>query len=543
MMATQTQSFLQGEVADGKYPLLKYLGGSEHSSVFLTRHGNVHPGDAAIKLLPARAGGAAAQLSLWRLAKNLAHPNLIRILDMGRCQIGSASMLYVVTELASENLGEIIPQRPLSAEETREVLASLLDALVFMHSRGFVHGHIKPSNIMAVGEQLKLSTDGICRLGDAVEHNGATSIYDAPEGSRSGASTAGDIWALGVTLVEVLTQETPEWNASDRRDPVPPETMPPPFPEIVRHCLRRDPKNRWPAATLQAHVPSAKAVATPARVAANAPAATTTASNTASTEEAAANARRYVTWGAVAAIVLATILAGAKLVGRRGTSPTASAPAHAVAQNHASANPTPARTIPAPPQHAAASSAAGTRPAERVATNGPPAKPGQAAPQSASLPAQGVSAPKPTPLRAAPPAVATAEHTSTPKPGTIRAASPPAPGFSNGGAVSTSSANGSAPGRVLERVMPDVLKSASNTIWGTVRVGVRVSVDTSGNVTGAELQAAGPSRYFARVSVDAARKWRFAPAMRNGQAAPSAWLLHFGYRKDGTSVEPEQVKP
>jgi TonB family protein len=91
--------------------------------------------------------------------------------------------------------------------------------------------------------------------------------------------------------------------------------------------------------------------------------------------------------------------------------------------------------------------------------------------------------------------------------------------------------------------MPDVPRNASNTIWGTVRVGVRVLVDAAGNVTQAEIQSEGPSRYFARLSLEAARKWHFAPPAQNGQAVASVWLLHFGYRHDGMGVEPEQTKP
>lgn len=533
-MATQTQSFLQGEVADGKYPLLRYLGGSDHSSVFLTRHGNVHPGEAAIKLLPARPGNAAAQLSLWRLAQNLSHQHLIRILDMGRCQMGNAPMLYVVTELAGENLGEIVPQRPLSAEEARDVLASVLDALAFMHSRGFVHGHIKPSNIMAVGEQLKLSSDGIFRLGDAVEHNGATSIYDPPEGSRSGASTAGDIWALGVMLVEVLTQEPPEWNPSDRRDPVPPETMPPPFPEIVRHCLRRDPKSRWSAATIQAHVP--RTVTAPVRPAVMVP--------EVEREESPVDARRCTAWGVALVILLATILAGVKLVGRHAGAPASQTAAPAT-QNKL--KPEPARTLspPASIRHAEATPAAEARTPERVAPKEP-----------AAVPKRVASTPAPMPARVSPPVVAAAKRPSAPPsaasstksssvapssatPSSAVLATTVAPE----GAAARASAKGSIPGRVLDRVMPDVPKKASNTIWGTVRVGVKVQVDRSGNVTQAELQSGGPSRYFARLSLDAAREWRFAPPMQDGKGVASVWLLHFGYTNKGMSVEPEQAQP
>jgi eukaryotic-like serine/threonine-protein kinase len=555
-MATQTQSFLQGELVDEKYHLRRYLGGSEHSAVFLTQHGGVHLRDAAIKLMPAPPGNAEAKLSRWRLAANLSHRHLVRILEMGRCRVGNAPMLYVVTELASENLGEIIPQRALTPEETRDMLAGLLDALVFLHSRGFVHGRVKPSNIMAVGEELKLSSDSICRLGENVENGSAPSFYDLPEGSRGGATTAGDIWSLGVTLVEVLTQEPPEWSASSRRDPTPPETMPPPFPEIVRHCLRRDPKNRWPAATILAHVP--RTVAAPVRVVQpvaepvvveRAPQASLSEKLNAMTPllrgyaergaTAVANlahrGRRYALPGAAAIGALALIFAGVEFVGRHKAPPATTSQTLAASQTRAQTNSEsqpaieqPARSVPAPPP--------------------------VSAPERATVRPQGNERPKhvvATPERVAPPPEAVAKKIAPKAPAAAAPSSSRPSSSLPASSPSTSGENvapstpiaGVTPGRVLQRALPDVPRKASNTIWGTVRVGVRVSVDASGNVTGASFESAGPSRYFARLSLEAARKWQFAAPTRDGQAVASVWVLHFGYRRDGTNVEPSQVEP
>jgi TonB family protein len=517
-MATQTQSFLQGEVVEGKFPLQRYLGGSDHSAVFLTKYGDIHPKDAAIKLLAAPPGNAEAQLSRWRLAANFSHPHLIRILDMGRCQLGNASLLYVITELAGENLAEILPERALTAEEARDMLASLLDALVFMHSRGFVHGHIKPSNIMAVGEELKLSSDGICRLGEAVETNGSTSVYDPPEGSRSGATRGGDIWSLGVTLVEVLTREPPEWNASERRDPAPPETMPPPFPELARHCLRRDPKNRWSAATILAHLPKTIAAAPPRAVSRSASRSTdpsTGGSAAASVTRAEGQppaSRRYAIGAAGLAAALLLIFAGVKVVGRREAAPVSQVTTPVVARDQRSSEPVRTR----PPS-------AATHPGVALPENAAP-KPVVPTPERVAAPAVKPTSPAPV------------QHAPVP-------ATPPASTASTESAAPQRSAAEVTPGRVLQRVLPDVPRQASGTIWGTVRVGVKVRVDSSGTVTGAELESAGPSRYFARLSVEAARKWQFVAPQQNGRAVASVWLLHFGYTHDGTGVEPKQMEP
>lgn len=69
-----------------------------------------------------------------------------------------------------------------------------------------------------------------------------------------------------------------------------------------------------------------------------------------------------------------------------------------------------------------------------------------------------------------------------------------------------------APTSAINEVIPDVPRSALNTIRGTVRVSVRVSVDKQGTVVDAAAEDRGPSRYFERLALEAAKKWTFTPA-------------------------------
>ncbi|MDR3721260.1 MAG: TonB family protein, partial [Candidatus Acidoferrales bacterium] len=80
-----------------------------------------------------------------------------------------------------------------------------------------------------------------------------------------------------------------------------------------------------------------------------------------------------------------------------------------------------------------------------------------------------------------------------------------------------------------------------DTFRGAVRVGVRVRVDASGKVASADLDSAGPSKYFANLAVKAARNWEFTPAKVDGQNAPSEWLLRFEFAQDGTKVTSVQA--
>src|SRR5258708_33220949 len=71
----------EGRTVDGRFPLQRYLGGSDHSAVFLTvtQPSGGDSEKAAIKLIPADAVDAKQQFSRWKAASELAHPNLFRI--------------------------------------------------------------------------------------------------------------------------------------------------------------------------------------------------------------------------------------------------------------------------------------------------------------------------------------------------------------------------------------------------------------------------------------------------------------------------------
>src|SRR5262249_8508545 len=57
-----------------------------------------------------------------------------------------------------------------------------------------------------------------------------------------------------MTVVEVLTQQLPGWEESEQVEPVLPDTLPAPFLEVARHCLRRDLWRRWTVADIVAHM-------------------------------------------------------------------------------------------------------------------------------------------------------------------------------------------------------------------------------------------------------------------------------------------------
>ena len=228
------------------FPLQQWLGGSDHSAVFLTEI----PGAsqrAAIKLIKAETGpDAEQQTSRLRATAKLSHPNLIRVFQAGQSTIDGTDVVYVVTECADDNLSQILPTRPLENTEVSTLLPPLLGALSYLHGRGLVHGRIKPSNVLAVGDRLKLSSDQIASFADqnSNSHHRRRDAYDAPETAAGIVSPAGDIWSLGATLVAALTQNV-SFGEDTQRDPGLPATLSEPYRTIARECLHLDPKKRW----------------------------------------------------------------------------------------------------------------------------------------------------------------------------------------------------------------------------------------------------------------------------------------------------------
>jgi TonB family protein len=237
-VATLIESDCVGLTIDGRFPLVRWLGGTEESSVFLTEPDGESGRKAAIKLIPANTADAEIRLAQWEMARTLSHPHLMHIFDCGRCELHGVDVLYVVTEYADEVLSEILGERALTTAETREMLRQVMEALFELHERKLVHGHLQPSNIMVVDDRVKLSTDRLQIAGTAGWVSSSSGKYDAPEASVLTILPAADVWSLGMVLFETLTRRLPR--REGRGDPVALAPPPPPFFGIARECIRVD---------------------------------------------------------------------------------------------------------------------------------------------------------------------------------------------------------------------------------------------------------------------------------------------------------------
>jgi serine/threonine protein kinase len=221
-----TNDFLtrsRDQIIEGTYRLGAVLHHSSTGAVYQTEFGD-DARLAAIKIRRADTPDSEALLTRWRNAIELSHPNLLRVYAAGSSVLNGIPVIYVVMERAEESLAGVLAERPLSEAETHEMLAPTLAALRYLHKKGYAHTNLRPSNILAIGDLLKLSSDSA---------------------ARNAGSPADDMRALGAVIVEALTQEPPKMEEDG--SPYILRAASEPFTDIVRHCLDPDPARRWTA--------------------------------------------------------------------------------------------------------------------------------------------------------------------------------------------------------------------------------------------------------------------------------------------------------
>jgi TonB family protein len=270
----------EGRMLDARLPLRQWLGNTNHSCVYLTEIAGPKSPKVVVKIFPADFFKEDHQLSRWRALAQLNSPYLLRVLDGGRSEIDNTPFFFVVTDFAEEDLGQILPQRALTPDEVEELLPPVLEGLAYLHKNGFVHGHIQPSNIMAMGDKLKLPVDRVYTTGEPRDNTSPLTPYDAPETAAGALTPAADVWSLGMFLVAALKQRPLAVAGNPSAAPKIPGDIPEPLRSIISDCLVLEPKNRstiaeigaWLQPTVAVTSTASAAAAKPAPVAKSAPA-------------------------------------------------------------------------------------------------------------------------------------------------------------------------------------------------------------------------------------------------------------------------------
>jgi hypothetical protein len=229
----------------------------------------------ALKTVAGHRPGSSALARLEREARALAgltHPNTVRVFDYGVTDDGL--WYYTMELLQGDSLRDLVVRSgPLPLERLLPICRQVLRALGEAHGKGIIHRDIKPDNVFVAelgGERdvVKLLDFGIAKavVGDDTEltHSGwvtGTPAYMPPEvilGER--ADIRSDIYCFGATLYFAATGKQPFTEATHgsllaaHLNSVPPSfesagvtSLPPQLEQVVRHCLAKTPKERYPS--------------------------------------------------------------------------------------------------------------------------------------------------------------------------------------------------------------------------------------------------------------------------------------------------------
>ena len=221
--ATRTSSaidggFAPGTLLAGRYRIVGLLGRGGMGEVYRAEDLTLAQ-PVALKFLPAKLAAGSSALDRFhqevRIARQVSHPNVCRIYDIGEADGRRfLSMEYV----DGEDLRSLLRRAGrLSGERAVAIARQICAGLAAAHDRGVLHRDLKPANVMIDGQGRARITDfGLAALAGEVGQDdvrSGTPFYMAPEqlAGRS-VSIASDVYSLGLVLFELFTGKS-AWQA------------------------------------------------------------------------------------------------------------------------------------------------------------------------------------------------------------------------------------------------------------------------------------------------------------------------------------------
>jgi formylglycine-generating enzyme required for sulfatase activity len=196
--------------------------------------------------------------ALRNSARDLDHKSVFGVQQVGVIRHGEQSgMVYATGEPVLATLSmEVEAGRLLGYEDAENTTCQACRALIDVHSKGDVHGRVRPYNLLKTGEGWKLAGAGMHSLEERLERFSRLAeepVYLPPENYRAGLFGKGvDAWALGICVHLGQCGRLPySGEASELLDQVlknPPkiERLSGRSGSVVRHLLAQEAEQRWP---------------------------------------------------------------------------------------------------------------------------------------------------------------------------------------------------------------------------------------------------------------------------------------------------------
>lgn len=217
--------FGAGEMIGGRYRVVRFIARGGMGEVYEVEDGELQTRVALKTIAPERAS-SSRQISRFRqeiqLARKVSHPNVCRVFDLGRHHDAKGDVLFLTMELLpGETLAAHLREHgPMTCAQALPLVRQMVAALSAAHHLGIVHRDFKPGNVMLVesanGLVVKVTDFGLATNPEAEEtvSRSLTEIlgtpeYMAPEQLRGQCSARTDIYALGMTVFQMLTGGLP----------------------------------------------------------------------------------------------------------------------------------------------------------------------------------------------------------------------------------------------------------------------------------------------------------------------------------------------
>ena len=261
----------------GSYRILEKVGAGGMGEVYRAHDARLNR-DVALKVLPASFASDPDRLRRFTLeaqtAGGLNHPNVLTIYEIG----SHDGQPFLASELLTgETLRAKLDQGPIPLSKALDYARQTAAGLAAAHARQITHRDIKPDNLFITGDgRVKILDFGLARQsGPATTASEDTRLetgtspgvvlgtvgYMSPEQVRGQpVDHRSDLFSLGVVLYEMLSGTRPfarnsaveTMNAILTEDPpelvAPGRALPPALATVVRHCLEKQPDERFQSA-------------------------------------------------------------------------------------------------------------------------------------------------------------------------------------------------------------------------------------------------------------------------------------------------------